>query len=295
MYFLLVTGLSGAGKSSALHKLEDLGFFCVDNLPVTMLKNFLDLCKNTQPNISRVAVAIDSRSHIFDAAPDFIINNLNQLDVPYEILFLDCQDEILQNRYNESRRPHPLAFNEPVLLGIQREREHLQLLREHAHHIFNTSTLKPQQLAERVETIVSSQLCTRPTLLITSFGYKNGVPIDADIVFDMRFLKNPFYEPNLRALSGMDKPVRDYISADPLFNTFFSAAESMLTTLLPSYFAQGRNRISVAFGCTGGRHRSVAGAQEMARRFSGHDLTIRISHRDLDIEAANIKNRFSPQ
>ncbi len=292
MSLLIVTGLSGAGKSMALRRLEDLGYFCVDNLPVGLLTGFLSQCRAAA--VSRAALAIDSRESIFGIDWERMLSELSASGIEYRILFLDCRDEVLQRRYAETRRRHPLASGGDISRGIARERDMLQSLREFAHAVIDTSDLKPFDFYARLEDSLTLQPLAQMTLLFMSFGYKRGIPIDADIILDMRFLPNPFYEQALRPLSGLDEPVRSYVCSDARAVPFFDAAEQLLRQMIPGFVAQGKQRLMVAFGCTGGRHRSVAAAEEMARRFSQGPYNVRCFHRDLYAEAEDIRARFSP-
>ncbi len=292
---LIVTGLSGAGKSLALRRLEDLGYYCVDNLPTGLLPAFLEQCRNASPAVPRAALAIDSRESVFGIDWERMLTKLDESDVEYRILFLDCRDDVLQRRYGETRRRHPLAGGGDITRSISRERALLQALRERAHAVVDTSDLKPFDFYTRLEEALSLQPLAHLLLLFMSFGYKRGLPIDADMVLDMRFLPNPFYEPQLRPLSGQDEPVCAYLFQDQKARSFFDAAEQMLRQMLPGFAAQGKQRVMMAFGCTGGRHRSVWAAEEMARRFSGGEHTVRCFHRDLNAEADDIRARFQPK
>ncbi len=293
MHLLLVTGLSGAGKSLALRRLEDLGYYCVDNLPAAMAKEFIDLCRQANPAITRAAVAMDSRQNAFHCDWESTLRAFSQPGVECKVLFLDCRDGTLCRRYSETRRRHPLSSTGDVGKGVVRERELLQGLRDRAHFIIDTSDLKPLDLYRRLEEILHLDPLESMMLLFMSFGYKRGVPMDADLVFDMRFLPNPFYEPRLRPLSGLDQPVREYVLGQRESRMFFEQTEALLRHMMPGFAAQGRQRVMVAFGCTGGRHRSVAAAQEMCRRFSADGKTaVRLFHRDLAVEEGDIRERF---
>lgn len=291
---LIVTGLSGAGKSLALKRLEDIGFYCVDNLPASLLPAFLERCESANPVITRAALAIDSRESAFGADWNDMLNRLADSDTEYRILFLDSRDDVLQRRYAETRRRHPHAAGGDIAAGIAHERAVLQPLKEGAHVVIDTSDLKPVEFYARLEEALSITPQESMLLLFTSFGYKRGLPVDADLVVDMRFLPNPFYEQKLRPLSGLDAPVREYVLRNEEAARFFNEFERMLRGMLPGFAAQGKQRLMVAFGCTGGRHRSVAAAEEMARRFKD-TAQVRSFHRDIGTEAADISTRFAPQ
>lgn len=289
MYILLVTGMSGAGKSNALRALEDMGFLCVDNLPGGLLRSFVDLCRNTEPHIERVALVIDSRTSVFRLSIDKIMNSLDELSEPHEILFLDCSNEVLQRRYSETRRRHPM--HDDASAGILIERELLAPLKERANYMIDTTELSPRQFQRLVEETLGSQTVPRFRLVISSFGYKRGVPLNADMVFDMRFTANPYYESSLRSLSGKDKPVRDYVMRDPLVIKQLDSITDMLRLLIPAYESEGKRRLMLAFGCTGGRHRSVAMAEALYERLKD-EFDTALEHRDLLIEADEIAERY---
>ncbi len=292
MYLLIVTGLSGAGKSLALRNLEEQGFFCVDNLPATLLSQFVELCGRATPAIAKVAVTIDSRESILSHDASVISNALDSLQHSFDVLFLDARDDVLQKRYNELRRRHPLGEAGDASTGVKRERVYLQPIRNRANYILDTSDIKPQEFSELIAKVLPEYESKAATLLICSFGYKRGVPVDADIVLDMRFMPNPFYVPALRPLSGLDESVRAYVLSQPFAKEFLDAVERMVVLTMPLYQQQDKHILRVCFGCTGGRHRSVAAAEELADRLSKHDMNIRVYHRDLQTEAGEIKERF---
>jgi UPF0042 nucleotide-binding protein len=292
MYLLIVTGLSGAGKSLALRCLEEQGYFCVDNLPSSMLKEFVRLCKNADPAIQKAAVTIDSRESLLSRSSSSITDAFDTLDAPFEILFLDARDDVLKKRYNEVRRRHPLGESGDANTGVKRERVFLQPLRNRANYILDTSDIKPKDFPGMIAKVLPEFESKTFTLLFCSFGYKRGVPVDADFVLDMRFLPNPFYVEELRPLSGMDAPVQEYVFSQKFVPEFLKGIENMLTEMIPLYIEQDKHILRVCFGCTGGRHRSVAAAEEMAKRFAGKGMNIRVYHRDLGCEAAEIKERF---
>lgn len=290
MELLIVTGLSGAGKSQALRKLEDIGYFCVDNLPCEMLQGFAGLCKKAQPEVKRAAVVIDSRESVFKADMERSLRELQAIKVHYSILFLECRDEVLVRRYNETRRRHPLAAD--IDEGIRLERELLSFMRDRANCIIDTSDMKPLELSAKIESLYAEASEDDFRLIFESFGYKRGVPFEADIVFDMRFLPNPYYEPELRPLSGRDAAVRDYIRRDAMFDYFIGSVREMLERLIPHFMEQGRQRLLVAFGCTGGRHRSVCAAEELYSMMKD-TYCARLIHRDARLEADDIDERFN--
>ncbi len=292
MYLLIVTGLSGAGKSLALRCLEEQGYFCVDNLPSSMLKEFIALCNGATPAIQKAAVTIDSRESLLSHSSASMAAVFDTLDAPYEMLFLDARDDVLMKRYNEVRRRHPLGEAGDASTGVKHERVFLQPLRDRANYILDTSDVKPKDFPSLIAKVLPEYESKSLTLLFCSFGYKRGVPVDADFVLDMRFMPNPFYIPELRPLSGLDAPVQEFVYAQPLVMEFFDGIEQMLDSLIPLYLEQDKHILRVCFGCTGGRHRSVAAAEELAKRFVRRGLTVRVFHRDLGSEAVDIRDRF---
>ena len=295
MYLLIVTGLSGAGKSLALRCLEEQGYFTVDNLPSPMLKEFTQLCAAAVPSIRRAAVTIDSRESLLSRSAASMTAALDSLDVPYEILFLDARDDVLRKRYNEVRRRHPLGDAGDAETGVRRERVFLQAMRDRANYILDTSDVKPTDFPKLIAKVLPEYESKAFSLVFSSFGYKRGVPVDADFVLDMRFMPNPFYYPEYRALSGLDAPVQEFVFAQPFVSSFFDSVEHMLSELIPLYLAEDKHILRVCFGCTGGRHRSVAAAEEMAKRFVARGMNVRVYHRDISCEAADIKERFEKQ
>ena len=289
MKLLIVTGLSGAGKTQALRCLEDSGYFCVDNLPCEMLEGFLELCRKAAPPVERAAVVIDSREQVFRSNAEQVLNILDRLPIQYHILFLECRDEVLERRYNETRRRHPLSKD--VRDGIRAERDMLSAFRDRADTIIDTTSLKPLELAAKLGMLFSDDETNTFRLIFESFGYKRGVPFEADMVFDMRFLPNPFYEPALRTLSGADEAVLEYMLQDPAFLSFLEQTETLLRLLIPGFRRQGKRRLLVAFGCTGGRHRSVCAAEQMAERMRP-DFDVKLVHRDTTLEANDIRSRL---
>jgi len=292
MYLLIVSGFSGAGKSLALSRLEEQGYFTVDNLPSSMLQGFVELCKGAAPPVRKAAVTIDSRESLLSRSSQSILDALDALTEPYELLFLDARDEVLKKRYNEMRRRHPLGDAGDAETGVTRERAYLQSIRARANYVLDTSDVAPRKFPELIAKVLPEYEGNEVTLLFSSFGYKRGVPVDADIVLDMRFMPNPFYEPELRPLSGLDDAVRDFVMSQPYACDFFDVLENSLSAMLPLYIEQDKRIFRICFGCTGGRHRSVAAVVEMARRMAARDWNVRVYHRDIDHEASDITERF---
>lgn len=292
MYLLIVTGLSGAGKSLALRCLEEQGYFCVDNLPSSMLSDFVAQCQAATPPVQHAAVTIDSRESLLSRSPESVVAYIDALTVHHEILFLDARDDVLKKRYNEVRRRHPLGEAGDAATGVQRERVYLQSIRDRANYILDTSDIASRNFHRVIAKVLPEYESNDMTLLLSSFGYKRGVPVDADMVLDMRFMPNPFYVNELRHQSGMDDAVKEFVFAQAYAGEFMDTLEHTLDKLLPLYQEQGKTILRVCFGCTGGRHRSVAAAEEIAKRFQDRKVTVRVYHRDLVLEAADIRDRF---
>lgn len=284
MELILVTGLSGAGKSRAAEALEDIGFFCVDNMPPKLIPMFVRLLLNSQEPRERVAVVADIRlgesfSDLFGA-----LGELKSLKVPYKVLFIDADDEVIMRRYQETRRKHPLAdeFNTPsVFEAIQRERAILLDARLQADYIIDTSQSTGSQFKERIANLFMANASDSLRVYSISFGFKYGTPKEADLVFDVRCLPNPFYVPELKGLTGLEKPVRDFVmkfdSAVRLQRKLFD----LLDFLLPLYRTEGKSQLTAAFGCTGGRHRSVVFAEAMGRHLLESGANCSVYHRDI--------------
>lgn len=292
MNLLIVTGMSGAGKSLALKSLEELGYFCVDNLPSPMLKDFAAMCKNANPPIEHAAVTVDSRESLLSRSPEMILKEIKRIDVPYAILFLDARDDVLKRRYNEARKRHPLGLAGEAESGVRAERDYLSAMRDAAHLFLDTSDIAARDFQSCIEKIIPEMHGEQMTVVLSSFGYKRGVPVDADIVVDMRFVENPFYYESMRSLSGLDETVRTFVLSQPYVAEYFDMLQKTIRDMVPLFEAQDKHILRICFGCTGGRHRSVAAAEEMARRLREDGQAVRIYHRDLVHEAHDIEQRF---
>ncbi len=281
MRFVIVTGMSGAGKSSVLKMLEDAGYFCVDNLPIQLVKKFVRLI--IQGNQSKVALGIDIRSGQALKEMDNVLLDFKRSNVKYEVLFLDCSPEVLVKRYKETRRSHPLSGMGRVEKGIALEQERLEFLRKKADVIIDTSHLLIRELKAQINKIYQDdEKFSNFFVTILSFGFKYGIPVDSDLVFDVRFLPNPFYIPELKKQTGNDKPVRDYVMESKSALEFVNKLEDMLLFLIPNYIVEGKNQLVVSIGCTGGKHRSVTLVNELAIRLSRSEYGIKLEHRDIE-------------
>ena len=292
MYLLIVTGMSGAGKSTALNALEEMGYYCVDNLPSPMLPAFVEMCDKADVPIERAAVAVDSRESLLSAKPEDALDVLRALSCRYEILFLDARDEVLLERYNETRRRHPLGEGGDAASGVRLERAYLGNMLAHADYVVDTSDVAARNFPKMMKKMLPEISTPHVSLVICSFGYKRGVPVDADMVLDMRFAENPYYVPELRRLSGLDQPVIDFLRDMPLMEDVLNWTVDLVEKTLPCYEQQGKNLLRLCFGCTGGRHRSVYAAETVAHRLREKGIPARVYHRDLSVEAADIESRM---
>ncbi len=284
MELIIVTGLSGAGKSRVINTLEDLGYFCVDNVPPQMLEKFAQLGRTSQGNAQRMAVVVDSRGGEMFADFSGALNRLRLEGYPLRLLFLDADDETLLRRYKEGRRRHPLLERSALTIedAIRQERQLLAQARQEADVVFDTSLTTPAQLRERVVQTFLSTPAQGMTTQCISFGFKNGLPMEADLVFDVRCLPNPFYVPELRDHTGLEAPVRDYVMASPYSQELLRQLFGLVDFLLPLYIQEGKSRLTIAVGCTGGRHRSVAFAQAIGEHLQKAGVPVVITHRDKD-------------
>jgi RNase adapter protein RapZ len=281
---VVISGLSGAGKSSAMNVFEDAGYFCVDNLPAEMIRSLSELFMHEGSKVELAAVVCDSRGGEYLAALASVIDQLHAGGVVHRVVFLTADEEDLVNRYKETRRRHPLAPHGSVIDGIRAEEELLAPVKERADIVIDTSGLSAAALRRKVaDELLSPASPGRLAVTFTSFGHKHGPPRDADLAFDVRFLPNPHYEPDLRPLTGFDKPIVDYVGRDGRLEEFYGHVVPLLEFLLPQYVAEGKAHLMVAIGCTGGRHRSVAIAEHLASVFRDREqYFIEVAHRDVD-------------
>ena len=283
MELVIVTGMSGAGKSLASTALEDIGYYCVDNMPPALMPPFLQLCHQSSQSLSRIALVTDVRAGtLFDELQAVLPVLKESVDV-CQVLFLDCNAEVLRRRFKESRRAHPLASDDcPIERALARERELLAPLFEMADYRIDTTYLNSAQLKSRISDFFRDQPDTEMKVQIMSFGFKYGYPAEADIMLDVRCLPNPYYEEALRPLTGMDKAVQDYVMDNPDATLFLARLQSLLNHLLPLYQKEGRSQLVIAIGCTGGKHRSVTMVNELAKSFP--DRRLLVFHRDMGRE-----------
>lgn len=258
MKFVIITGLSGSGKSEAMKSLEDIGFYCVDNLPPSLIVKFAELCYQPNSSIDKVALGVDIRGRKFFEKLYESLNQLEELMYDYEILYLDCSDEVLLKRYKMTRRNHPLSKDMQIPDGIKKERSIMEPLKSKASCIIDTTNMKPKNLKEEIEKIYSDgRVNSKLTISVVSFGFKHGIPSDCDLMFDVRFLPNPYYIEDLRPKTGDDKEVRDYVMNSKISEEFYQKLNDMISFLVPQYEKEGKNHLVIGIGCTGGRHRSV--------------------------------------
>jgi UPF0042 nucleotide-binding protein len=284
LHITIITGLSGAGKSQAVATFEDMGYFCIDNLPPQMLPRLAELFALEGSKVNKVAVVFDARGGAYFDYLDQALHELDRTKVRYRIVFLEASDEALVARYQSTRRPHPKAVGEDLLVGIAEERRMLRHLRERADVVVETTDLNVHELRRRLrETLLAGELHDQLLVTFMSFGYKFGLPSDADIVLDARFLPNPHWIAELRPLTGLDLPVREYVLGRSESEEFLVRASSLIHFLVPLYLAEAKTQLVVAVGCTGGRHRSVALAEAFARRFAPEaSVVTSVRHRDVE-------------
>lgn len=287
MRLVIVTGMSGAGRTTALKVLEDAGYFCVDNLPVPFIDKFAELTASGNSEITKVAIGIDIRSGKSLGQLEQVLEHMTMEGIPHEILFLDASDEVLVKRYKETRRMHPLAESGRVEQGITLERDRLAFLKKQADYIIDTSQLLTRELKAELEKIfVDNQSFQNMIITVLSFGFKYGIPEDADLVFDVRFLPNPYYIEELRPQTGNNPPVRDYVMRSELAHIFSDKLEDMMRFLIPNYISEGKSQLVIGIGCTGGKHRSVTLANELYNRLNKNgEYGVRIEHRDIEKDA----------
>lgn len=287
MRFVIVTGMSGAGRNTSLRMLEDAGYFCVDNLPISLMGKFSELVYSGTSEIAKVALGIDVRNGQALSDLQHSLEELAMAGYTYEILFLDASDNVLIKRYKETRRNHPLAGDGRIAEGIERERERLTFLKKQADYIIDTSSLLTRELRVELDKIfVQNREFRNLVISVLSFGFKFGIPNDADLVFDVRFLPNPYYYEELRRLNGNDKEIQDFVMGFEAAHQFMDKLEDMIRFLIPNYVQEGKNQLVIAVGCTGGKHRSVTLANKLYERLMENgDYMVRCEHRDIEKDA----------
>jgi RNase adapter protein RapZ len=280
---VIITGMSGSGKSVAIRALEDTHFFCIDNLPAVLIPKFIELCNGYRGEINRVALGVDLRAGQFLHDWPQILSDMRAAGHDVQVLFFDASDQVLLRRFNETRRPHPLADSGFIEEGIARERKALEGMRGLADSVIDTSELNVHELKREIESRFSRRSDIRGmNVFLLSFGYKYGTPHDADIVIDVRFLPNPFFVDTLRHKSGLEPDVAKYVLQRAETQAFFSKLESLLDFTLPLYEKEGKRSVTIALGCTGGRHRSVVLIEELRSRIDGDRFRVNVKHRDVD-------------
>ncbi len=294
MRFVVLTGMSGAGKSTALKMLEDMGYFCADNIPVQLISKFAELTVGNitgNTEIDKVALGVDIRSGDNLKEMESVFEELQSRGFPYEIMFLDSSDDILIKRFKETRRSHPLSGGERVEQGIAMERNRLAFLKKRADYILDTSQLLTRELKQELENIfVNNREFKSLFVTILSFGFKYGIPTDSDLVFDVRFIPNPYYVDELKGLNGNDKAVQDFCMGFEVARVFIDKLDEMLKFLIPNYIDEGKNQLVISVGCTGGKHRSVTLANELFNRLKDNEqYGIKIEHRDIDKDSLRKK------
>ena len=285
MQIVIVTGLSGAGKTQAVICLEDLGYYCIDNMPPALVKDFIGLAAREPGGIQKTAFVMDVRGGGFFANIKSVLDDLKNTGIQYKLVFLEASDEVLIRRFSETRRTHPLAAGESTASGIKKERAALNEIRDVANYVIDTSHMKASRLREELKQIFAgtegTTVASDFTIYVDSFGFKHGIPLDADMVFDVRFIPNPHYVSGLKKLTGKNKKVRQYVMKFPASQNFLGQVEQMINDLIPCYISEGKYHLNIAFGCTGGQHRSVAIANEFAEIFSKQGKRIVVDDRDI--------------
>lgn len=284
MRFVIITGMSGAGKSTVLHVLEDAGYYCADNLPVSLIPNFVEIMQKEESGFDKFALGVDARTGNELEGLDEVLLKLRNGGIEYEILFLESDKSVLIKRYKETRRVHPLASNGRIEDGIDKERELLAGIKKQASCVINTSGMLVRELKAEIDKVfVRNQNYKNLYITILSFGFKYGIPADADLVFDVRFLPNPYYIDELKPLTGNDKPIQEYVMQHKDATLFLDKLEDMLAFLMPRYITEGKNQLVVAIGCTGGRHRSVTLSNELFDRMNKYsEYGFKLVHRDIN-------------
>jgi UPF0042 nucleotide-binding protein len=283
MRIVIVTGVSGAGKSQAIKVLEDMDFFCVDNLPPMIVPKFLEMCKMSEDKMENIAIVMDLRAgKLFENTVLSALSNIEDAGYNYEILFLDASDDTLVKRYKSTRRRHPLAPNDRLEVGIQKEKEKLEGIKNRANYVIDTSNLTTKKLREELLNIFEYGKKFEELFIgVTSFGFKNGLPNDVDLVFDVRFLPNPYHVDSLREFTGKNEKIKEYVMKFPETGTLITKIMDYLDFVIPEYIKERRAQLIIGIGCTGGKHRSVVIAEEIAKRLTEGGHRVQLAHRDI--------------
>ncbi|OGE22680.1 MAG: RNase adaptor protein RapZ [Candidatus Dadabacteria bacterium RIFCSPHIGHO2_12_FULL_53_21] len=276
---VIISGVSGSGKSTAMNVLEDLGYYCIDNLPMMLLPKFIELCENSQGDINKIALVVDIREGVFFKGAPEVIKDLKEKGHPIDVIFLDSSDTALVRRYKETRRKHPLSVNGNILEGISKEREMLKDLKELSSYSIDTSDFNVHELKELIKSKFDKSHSQKLLVNILSFGYKHGHPYDADMVFDVRFLPNPFFVEELKELNGLDDEIVEFVLSKEVTKEYFKKLTEFLEFLIPRYEKEGKSYLTIAVGCTGGKHRSVVITKKLSEHFK-HLSPVTI-HRDI--------------
>ena len=288
MKIVIITGMSGAGKSQAVKVFEDMGYYVVDNMPPNLLGKFVSLLTSAEGKISDAALVMDIRSGRFFDGIEESIDELVAKNIDFEILFLDADDDELVSRFKETRRVHPLSSKERLLDGIEKEREILKPIKDRANYVIDTTNLALRKFQEKIKSRYVTKAATEHlNVNVVSFGFKHGIPMDADLIFDVRFIENPFYIDELRPLSGQDEPVKEFVLGNEITKEFLNKTYDMLKFLIPHYIDEGKKQLIVGIGCTGGRHRSVAISEEITHRLQQNGFHATFTHRDCDSYVVN--------
>ena len=282
MQVIIITGMSGAGKSQAIECLEDQGYYCIDNMPPALIRSFIDLTVSGGDEIEKAAFVVDVRGGDVFGNIHMALDTLKELDVDYKMIYLEASDRVLIQRYSGTRRVHPVTRQPATMEAIQKERQSLEAIRQMADFIIDTSEMKTSQLKSELFDLTNGEEAEEAFVInVMSFGFKHGIPITADMVFDMRFVPNPFYVPSLKRLTGNSKKVRHYVMSHIVSQTFVKNLNKLINNIIPCYMKEGKFNLNIAFGCTGGQHRSVAMANEMAELFDKQGKQVTLSHRDI--------------
>lgn len=278
---IIVTGMSGSGKTQACRCLEDLGYFCVDNLPPVFMPKFIELCSHASSHVNKVVFVVDTRSREFFDNLVHILENMDKKNLEYEMLFMDASDDAIIRRYKETRRRHPMAPSSRISDGVARERARLESVRGKATYLIDTSNMSKAELRDKLKLLFGKTDGSNMNISILSFGFKFGMPMDADIVLDVRFLPNPFYVESLKHKSGSVSEVAEYIAEKPITQEFLKRLDNLIEFLIPQYVKEGKSQLVIAVGCTGGMHRSVFTAKHIFELISNNGYTVNLEHRDL--------------